>query len=212
MALKLPPRREFGWKMKPLDSARTDFVVDRDGVFRLEILHDTIHGVTPEMLLWWFQNIGGEMHYQGHSYPRYLVWHPYDHIHWALARPDAQGRAGQGASFRIVEAFGADMRQRVDSVEVVEKLDITGIRLVRRVAGREVFSLQHDFHPHPAGTRYVSHMAVGMAGPMAGRLFNNLVRPFLFTKRMGSAWLLHNIEEVGNFEFFLPELYAGREG
>ncbi|MFN8394200.1 MAG: hypothetical protein U0176_05935 [Bacteroidia bacterium] len=196
--------------MKPLDSARTEFVVDGDGVYRLEILHDIIHGVSPEMLLWWFQNIGGEMVYQGQTYPRYLVWHPVDHIHWALAKSDALGGAGQGASFRIVEAFGADMRQLVDSVEVVEKLDITGIRLVRRIAGTEVFSLQHDFHRDAAGTRYVSHMVVGTGSPVMGFLFNRMIRPFIFTQQMGHAWLLHNIEEVGNFEFFLPELYAAQ--
>jgi hypothetical protein len=37
--------------------------------------------------------------------------------------------------------------------------------------------------------------------------FNALVRPRVFSEDMARAWLLHNVEEVGNFEFFLPELY-----
>jgi len=30
----------------------------------------------------------------------------------------------------------------------------------------------------------------------------------IFSDLMGPAWLRHNVEEVGNFERFLPELYA----
>jgi hypothetical protein len=29
---------------------------------------------------------------------------------------------------------------------------------------------------------------------------------------MGHAWIAHNVEEVGQFEAFLPGLYAGRPG
>lgn len=208
MSWKLKPKREFGWKMKPLESAKTNFITDKHGVFRLHIEHDIIRQVTPEMLYWWFSHIGGSMVYQGKSYPRYLVWHPTDHIHWELAKPDPNGGASQGASFRIVEAFGADMTCLVDSVEYVEKLDITGIRLVRKIAGVEVFSLQHDFEPHKNGTKYTSNMVVGTTKPIAATVFNQLIRPFIFTEKMGYAWLKHNIEEVGNFEYFLPEHYA----
>ena len=38
---------------------------------------------------------------------RYLVWHPFDHIHWELAAPGPDGGASAGCKFRIVEAFGA---------------------------------------------------------------------------------------------------------
>ena len=51
------------------------------------IEHDTIRSVTPAMLRWWFENLGGSMSFGGRTYPRYLLWHPRDHIHWALARP-----------------------------------------------------------------------------------------------------------------------------
>jgi hypothetical protein len=37
---------------------------------------------------------------------------------------------------------------------------------------------------------------------------NRFVRPRLFPDDKARAWLRHNVEEVGNFEFFLPELYA----
>ena len=37
--------------------------------------------------------------------------------------------------------------------------------------------------------------------------FARLLGPFLFPDGKGQAWLKHNIEEMGNLENFLPELY-----
>lgn len=206
--MKLPAPLDFGWKMKPLESARTSFEKTSAGVFDLRIEHDLLRGISPRMLHWWFTHIGGTMQYQGRQYSRYRVWHPLDHIHWELASPAAGGGAGAGASFRIVEAFGRNPRHTIDSVEVVEKLDETGIRLTRRIAGRQVFSLEHWFESAGSDTRYRSQMLVGAEGLPHRVLFNRLARPFIFSEEMGHAWLKHNVEEVGNFEFFLPSLYA----
>lgn len=208
MKWKLPPARDFGWKMKPLESARTKFNILRGNVYELTIEHSTVRGVTPAMLLWWFRNIGGDMEYDGRSYPRYLVWHPDDHIHWALARPSETGGADVGAAFHIVEAFARNPAYIIDSVETVEKLDETGIRLTRRIAGHVVFSLEHWFSQGQDGAGYNSQMIVGSSSFPLGSFFTRCVRPFIFTRAMGHAWLRHNIEEVGNFEFFLPEFFA----
>ncbi|MES2593366.1 MAG: hypothetical protein V4608_15895 [Bacteroidota bacterium] len=202
----LPPERNFGWKMKPLESAITNFTIDKDGVFILTIEHDPICGVTPKMLLWWFQNIGGEMTYEGKTYPKYLVWHPKDHIHWNLINNSSNSEIGPGSHFRIVEALDRNMNFLIDSIEIVEKLDETGIRLIRKIGSIEVFSLQHDFIQNGSNTIYKSKMIVG-TNKAIGKVFNSFVRPLIFSKEMGAAWLKHNIEEVGNFEFFLPELY-----
>jgi len=35
-----------------------------------------------------------------------------------------------------------------------------------------------------------------------------LIRALAFDQARGRAWIKHNIEEVGNFEAFLPQLYA----
>ena len=203
----LPAERDFGWKMKPLESARTNFAIDHGGVFRLTIEHDTIFGVTPKMLLWWFKNIGGEMTYKGRIYQKYLVWHPKDHIYWSCTNKSANKEIGKGSHFRIVEAFDRNIDFLVDSVEQLEKLDETGIRLVRKIGSTEVFSLQHDFIQSGSNTVYKSKMTVGTSGKVFGKIFNSYIRPLFFTREMGAAWLKHNIEEVGNFEFFLPELY-----
>ncbi len=210
--MTLPAPLDFGWKMKPIESARTSFERMSADVFDLRIEHDVLRGITPRMLYWWFTHIGGNMNYQGQEYSRYRVWHPLDHIHWELARPAKGGGAGVGASFRIVEAFGRNPRHTVDSVEVVEKLDETGIRLTRKIGGRQVFSLEHWFEASGENTKYRSRMIVGAEKFPHSFLFNRIVRPFIFSEEMGHAWLKHNVEEVGNFEFFLNDLFRKEAG
>ena len=72
----------------------------------------------------------------------------------------------------------------------------------------EVVHLDYRFSAIDDGTRYENSLTVGSQGPALARfLVNRFVRPRLFPEAMGQAWLRHNVEEVGNFEFFLPELY-----
>ena len=195
--------------MKPLDSAPTTLVRE-SGVLVMTIDHDTIRGVTPAMLDWWFRHIGGTMTYQGKTLSRYRVWHPRDHIDWQLAGGPSDS-VGVGSRFRIVEAFGRNADYLVDSTELVEKLDETGILLTRSFGGEQVFSLEHQFEAVREGTRYRSRMQVGGTGLVGRMFFNRFVGPALMSDGMGHAWLRHNIEEVGNFEFFLPALYASEK-
>ncbi len=51
-------------------------------------------------------------------------------------------------------------------------------------------------------------MLIGTAAPVLRSLVNGVIRRWRFTDAMGPAWLRHNVEEVGNFEHFLPALYA----
>jgi hypothetical protein len=193
--------------MKRPAPAQTTLSHER-GVLVLTIDHDVVRGVTPAMLAWWFGQIGGTMEYRGRTWSRYRVWHPRDHIEWDLVGPASP--VGVGSRFRIVEAFGRNPDFLVDSTELVAKLDESGIRLTRSLAGSTVFSLEHWFEQVPDGTRYRSRMEVGGTGVLGRLLFNPIIRPRLFPDEMGRAWLSHNVEEVGNFEHFLPELYATR--
>lgn len=192
--------------MKSWEDAELELRYEREHMV-LTIEHELVRGVTPAMLDWWFRHIGGEMTLDGRPYSRYRVWHPRDHISWQLVDGDP-ARVDVGARFRIVEAFDRNPSWLVDSVETVTKLDETGIRLERHILGSEVFSLEHWFAPAEDGTRYRSRMELG-ADTLFGRLlFNRIIRPMLFSDLMGPAWLKHNVEEVGNLERFLPDLYA----
>lgn len=172
---------------------------------RVTIDHDPLRDITPAMLVWWFQNIGGTMPYDGEMVDRYLVWHPVDHIRWELARPAPSGGAQEGARFRVVEAFGARPEFYIDTVERVEKLDETGIRLVRRFLGVKVFELSHTWSRCEGHTHYVSVMEIG-AVARAFAVLNRYLTRRRFPPEMANAWVVHNVEEVGVLEQILPVL------
>jgi hypothetical protein len=182
-----------------------------DGRLRMTIAHAPLRGITPAMLDWWFRNIGGTMDWQGQKVSRYHVWHPRDHIHWALARPAPGGGVGPGAVFHIVEAFQANPRYRVDVRDRVTELSPAGITLEGRALGLRVTRLSHRFTALVGATQYDSVLEVGLSAPGLG-LFNHLILPNKFPEAMGRAWISHNIEEVGQLEQFLPDLYSRLTG
>ncbi len=210
--MTLPEPLELGWNMKLLESAETSLNHLPDGRLEIVIVHDILKGITPEMLFWWFTNIGGETTYQNQVISRYRLWHPLDHIHWELAKTGQHGQAEAGAIFRIVEAFGRNPKYQIDVLETVEKLDITGIRLSNRRSGFEVSNLEHTFTPVADGTLYRSRMLIGIEHPwLVPSISNPMLQQHVFPEAMARAWLKHNIEEVGNFEFFLAKLFATRQ-
>jgi hypothetical protein len=217
----LPPLAS-AWEPKPLSSAQTRMSRLPNGRLELMIKHDLIRGVTREMLAWWFCRIDGMMDYQGQRVQRYRVWHPRDHIFYQDLTRAPDGTGGVGTLRRIVEAFGRNPRYLVNIVDRVVKLDETGILLSTERAGItlgrlqvpplplgvEVSTLQHDFIAAEGGTRYESRLLVGRDS-LFGRLFlNRYALPWLvLPDEMARAWLTHNVEEVGQFERFLPALY-----
>jgi hypothetical protein len=176
---------------------------------RVTIDHLPLRGVTPAMLSWWFRHIGDATVYAGETMPGYLAWHPLDHIHWSLARPAPDGGAGEGARFRIVEAFGRCEEFYVDTTDTVEKLDDTWIRLVRRVLGSPVLQLEHTWSASEHGTHYVSVLDVGSRSRLL-RPVNRFLTTQVFPESLLRAWVRHNIEEVGYLEHLLPEVVRRR--
>ncbi|OBJ82127.1 hypothetical protein [Mycobacterium asiaticum] len=197
------------YPLRPVDSATVRFTRAPHHRRRVTIDHRVLTGVTPAMLLDWFTNLGGTMEYGGQTIDRYLAWHPIDHIRWELARPAPGGGAAEGARFRIVEAFGARPEFRVDVVDRVEKLDETGIRLVTRIAGVIVFQLEHTWSAGLDGAHYVTVLDVGARTPLFTPI-NRMVHR-RFPDDMLRAWVKHNIEEVGQLEFLLPQLLTAQE-
>lgn len=199
------------YPLRNLDERRVSVQELSHHRLRLTIDHEPLAGLTPEMLLWWFRHIGDTMSYAGRTVPRYSVWHPLDHIRWELARPAPGGGAGEDARFHIVEDFGADPANHIDTIDRVEKLDHTGIRLVKRIAGVQVFQLEHTWSAAPGRTHYVSVFDLGGRSVLA-RPVNRWLRTRVFRPGMERAWLKHNIEEVGLLEHFLPDLYRAGAG
>ena len=206
----LPPERPHLGAMKSISSARTSESLLPSGQLLLTIEHDVIRGVTPPMLRWWFENLSKTMSYRGTVYPRYLLWHPRDHIRFELVTLSPNGSTGQGARVRIMEAFAANPDYYVDSIVLLEKLDDEGFSLVRREFGRDLFRLEHRFASVQGGTSYRSRMLAGASSGRLAGLINSVVLPRLFSDAMAAAWLTHNVEEVSMLEHILPALYAAR--
>jgi hypothetical protein len=207
--LPLPEPRVLPWPLKPEKSAETSLGYDACGRMVMNIRHDVLKRVTPEMVAWWFGNIGGDIEIEGRRLSRYLVWHPHDHILWQLARPGPDGLAGRGARFRIVETFGRNPAHYVDVTETVTRLDATGITLEGYLLGQQVTQLKHDFAAVEGGTLYLSSLTIGTAAPGLRWIVNPLIRRMV-PEAMGRAWLKHNIEEVGLLEHIIPRLYQHR--
>ena len=205
--LPLPPPRPVLFPLRAPATAVTSIQELARHRRRATIDHQPLPGVTPAMLLWWFQNIGGVMTYGDRVVPNYLAWHPIDHIRWELARAAPGGGAREGARFRIVEAFQGRPEFYVDTTETVEKLDETGIRLVRRIAGVSVLQLSHTWSACTGHTHYVSVLEVGANTALLTTVNRHLTRR-RFPLPMARGWVRHNIEEVGVLEHILPAAYA----
>ena len=195
------------YPLRPLESATVRYTAAPHHRRRVTIDHRPLSGITPAMLLDRFTHIGDTMAYGGEIVDRYLAWHPIDHIYWGLPRPAPGGGAGEGARFRIVEAFGGRPEFGVDVVDRVEKLDETGIPLVQRVAGAVIFQLEHTWSAGEDGAHYVSVMDTGARSALMSPINRIVCRRF--PDEMVRAWVRHNIEEVGQLEYLLPQLKSG---
>ena len=196
--------RPLLYPLRSVDTATVRYTDLPNRRRRITIDHSPLAGVTPAMLLDWFTGLDGTITYGGAVMDRYLAWHPIDHIHWALAKQAPGGGAAEGARFRMVEAFGGRPEFAIDEVARVEKLDETGIRLVKRVAGVIVFQLEHTWSAGAEGAHYVTVMDLGARSRMM-----TLVNAFAlrhFPPAKSRAWVQHNIEEVGQLQYLLPLL------
>lgn len=193
--------------MKPLSSAKTEETALPDGRVRLHIEHDLLRGVTPPMLVWWWRNISGEMELDGRNYPRYLVWHPIDHIYFEVVKRLPDGSVGPGAVFHLVEALGADMKNLIDAKLHLQKLDETGAAVEVHALAQTVLEIRGQFLPRKAGTQPVSMMTIGSASWLGELGLNPWLVERFFPAERRKAWLKHSVEEIGNLQFFLPDLY-----
>lgn len=199
------------WQPKPVDSARSGVRVLDDGRLQCWIEHDTVRGVTPTMLVWWFQHLEGEITHQGQRVERYRVWHPLDHVRVRYARRLPGGRVGPGAVLHITEMLGGRPEFLVDAKSRIVRLDLGGFAHRPQVLGLPVVAMDYRFERAAGGTRYVNSLTVGLPWRWA-RPLNALLRRVVFDEAQGQAWIRHNIEEVGQFEAFLPALYAAEAG
>jgi hypothetical protein len=79
-----------------------------------------------------------------------------------------------------------------------------GITLRGDIFGIEYKRLEHRFIEGHGGTQYISQMRICSVLPGIST-FSRKKIDLLMPDDKPKAWFRHNIEEVGNFRFFLPE-------
>jgi len=206
MKLEIPEPLPIEWLRKPVESALSGVEILGDGRVHCWIEHEVVRGVTPEMLVWWFSHLEGDVEIDGQKYNRYRVWHPRDHLFAEYAKRGADGRVGVGSVIHLAEVFDGNPQYLIHIFTEIKKLDETGYEHHPRLHGFRLAEMKYAFEPAPDGTKYRNSLTIGVKGPL-GRVINPLLRRFFFDEKRGRAWLKHNIEEVGNFEFFLPKLF-----
>jgi hypothetical protein len=208
----LPAPRPVLWPLRPVASADVTDEIARDGRRIITVRHAELEGVTPEMVFWWYGHITGDMRYAGAIWPRYLVWHPLDHIAFQVVRAGPDGRIGPGARMHILEAFQRDPRNLLDITVEAERFEANTAVMHKQVAGTRIMRLTNEFRAAPRGTMYVTRMEIGASGLAAALGMNAVVRRGILGGAKAHAWARHHVEEIGNLTHFLPELWASETG
>ena len=205
----LPAPRPVVWPLRPQKAARVARNRDR-GRTIVTIEHAPLSGVTAEMLTWWYGHVPGTIKYAGGTYPRYLVWHPLDHISYEVE--DGNRSVTAGSKLHIVEALGRHLDSVLDIHVAVERIDDRSAVISKRVFGSAVVRLENEYESSTAGARYVTRMTLG-DDTLPGRLvLNRVAHTRALPPRKLKRWIPHHIEEIGNLKNFLPSLFDGRAG
>lgn len=210
--LTLPDPRPVQWPLRKPSSATVTRTSDRHRTI-VRIEHEPLRGVTARMLRWWYGNVPGAMIYAGKEYPRYLVWHPLDHISYDVvdapaAHTDAHDPVHSGSKLRIREALQRNSDQIIDIRVSVEELGAHRAVIVKRVLGTTIVRLENDFNDVPHGAGYRTTLTVGDDTPLARAFLNRIAHRRAFPEARIGPWVTHHIEEIGNLEHFLPHLFA----
>jgi uncharacterized protein (TIGR00369 family) len=190
--VSLPQPRPQLWPLREPSTASVTRDRDRHRA-HVRIEHAPLSGVTAAMLRWWYGNVPGSMTYAGAIYPRYLVWHPLDHISYEVvsAGGTASDHAGDdrvrtGSKLRIREALQRDPDQLIDIRVTVDELRPNRAVIVKRVLGTTIVRLENDVHDAPSGAAYRTTLTVGDTTPLARIVLNRIAHRRAF-RRSGSS-------------------------
>jgi len=191
-----------------MSSAKVTDKLLADGRRQITVKHQELRGISPDMLSWWYGHVVGKMTYAGKVYPRYLVWHPLDHISYEANRLLDDGSVGAGTRLRITEEFQRQPGNFLQINVTVRERSAKGATVEKRILGMTVVELANYFEPTPTGgTNYLSVMTIGTSS-LPGRLgLNKLLNAKVLPGKVGLNWAHHHIEEIGNLEHFLGDLY-----
>ncbi len=205
---------------KPVSSAKWVNAKRRlDGSILVQIEHDNVKGVTPEMMKWWFENLGRTTTWNGEDFSGpeisfYHLWHHRDHI--AITpltdKPNGEKNHGfaVGAMSKIDEQFN-DYKDRIGQTMMTIALDEKEFTFNIKLGKLTLGHIAHYYAPAEDGISFYAETKIGSDIPVLKYLINWLFIPFVYNLTSAENWIRHNIEETGRTEDIVPLLYAHRE-
>lgn len=125
-----------------------------------------------------------------------------------LTRPGKAGGVSVGAHLHITEALHRDPDNLLDIRVTVEEIDECHAVIARRVLGTSLVRLENEFAAGRTGAAYVTRMTIGDDTALGRLLLNQVAHRRAFPPRRIQAWVRHHVEEIGNLENFLPDLFT----
>ena len=190
-----------------------------NGSILVQIEHDTIKGVNPEMMQWWFENLSQTTRWNGIDFSgpeifNYHLWHHRDHIAVTPLNNAIDGRINrgflEGCDSKIEEIFN-EVHFHVNTRMHTTKLDDKEFTFLIKAAGLTIGHITHLYTQENNGLAFYAETEIGCQIPIIGWFLNCLILPFIYNKKTGMHWIKHNIEETGRTEDILPILYANRK-
>ncbi|MBO9474183.1 hypothetical protein J7413_11595 [Shimia sp. R10_1] len=201
----------LGWPSRQLKDAYTSIVQLQNGCLQLRVEHSTLKGVSAEMLDWWFSVfVSQRVSYRGDVKKAFLFWHPQDHVDIRVSDDKALRPLRVGDEFYVGEMFGGDPKLQSRERVWVSKRDNAGFHVCLKRAGVRIGSICYNFQDVPGGVDVVTEATLGFERGLAKTLLNNFIARLSFNMGMSDPWLLHNVQEFGYLQHFLPELFSKR--
>ncbi len=204
--------RDLPWTLPDYRDANTNWRVGEDGRIHATVEHFFLEGISPAMVAWFYQQLPiSTVDLGGETLPLYHIFHPTEHGRLWVVEPAPGGAPGmaRGAVIQREEWFGPF--DSTGAARLVEFSD-AGMLAIPEFAGIVIGSVRHSYTAERGGTRYRVDTVIGTDLPVLGPVLNWYLRTRVFHPDMLREWQRHQVEEVASLQFFLPALYAQRDG
>ncbi len=210
--MKLPAAKDFGWNFKSVAEAHSTISHLPDGRTLFEVEHPVVRGITVEMLEWWY-GVYADLNVviAGETVPAFRLSHPRDHIHLINQRVAQGGPLEVGDVVKIAESYQRNPKYITKEFLEVTRRDGNGFALKAERLGVTVADIEYQFWDVEGGVQIRNLLTVGVVGGALKPLINRVFVPWLYNEDKTYAWVIHCVEEIGNFENFLSELYVRRD-
>lgn len=154
------------------------------------VIDHELKNVTPEMIDWWWGNIKNT--------ERYKLWHPEDHVSFEWEKLPEKGKIG--AIHRVIETIKVPTLLRI-------RWEDPNLHPIKASYDHVIAGSILDSKDNPLS--WIIHEYEAMEN--GTRLRTTFRLPAKVPKWFIIALRKHNIEEIGEFSRFLPELYENNK-